>query len=228
MQSGRGARPGGLVAVEFQEWLRCRAIPAICAFCMANFKEHGHPPWFSWSKYQQLCAAMDRAPSGMEPLYLLSLDADARHTMNDLWAQIDNPPAPGEKPPPLVDRRDIPPGQPGHIPLHPIYNYVPSAPRIPDVLQFPIESTFSSVKRVFRAELKKIRAQERKPTTAEMVKAIERGFEVGARQESIERRFDHAEKNMLVFSGREGTTVEIDGVTYHCTGGNWLPKVLRA
>ena len=224
MQNGTGARPGGLVAVEFQEWLRCRAIPSIKAFCMANFKERGHPAWFSWSAYQRLCAAMDCTPSGMEPRFLLSLDADARHTMKYLWQRIDDPHAAG--PPP--DRREIPPGQLGHIPLYPIYNYVPSAPRIPDVLQFPIESTFSTVKRVFRAELKKIRALKRKPTAAEIVDAMRVGFEVGAVQPAIQHRFENAEKNVLVFKGQLGRSVVIEGVTYHCTGGNWLPAVLRA
>lgn len=223
MQSCGGARPGGLVATEFQEWLRLRCIPGIRQFCKANFKERGHPPWFSWSAYQRLCGALDRTPSGMEPNFLLSLDADARHTMKHMWPEIDHPTPRGMRAPPPADRRLIPAGEEGHIPLHPVYSYAPSAPRIPDVLQFPIESTFSTVKRAFRAELRACKA----PSPRQMVAAMQAGFARGATQPSIEQRFVHAEKNMLVFSGQEGSVVELDGVRYHCTGGNWLPAVLR-
>lgn len=193
---------------------------------MENFTERNHPDWFSWSAYTRLCGALDRHPSSMEPQFLLSLDCDSRHSMKHMWPGIDRP-APhrtrASKPPTPPDRRLIPAGQPGHIPLHPIYNYVPSAPRIPDVLQFPIESTFATVKRDFRATLR-----GRKSTGArDMVAAMQAAFGRRATQASIERRFEHAERNVLVFSGQEGSVVDLDGVRYHCTGGNWLPAVLR-
>lgn len=221
MQSCTGARPGGLVAVEFQEWLRCAALPRIRAFARANFSEHGHPAWFSWAAYQRLCAAFDLPPSGMEPRFLLALDADARHSMRHMWPQIDRPRAP---PAPPQDRRLIPAGQAGHIPLHPVYNYVPSAPRVPDAIQFPIESVFSGVKVQFRRILRSLpNARAR-----DMVAAMTEAFERSATPDSIRHRFEHGERNMRVFCGEDGSVVVIDGVSYHCPYGGWLPAVLRA
>ena len=237
MQSCGGARPGGLVATEFQEWLRCRALPAIKDFARANFRERRPPEWFSWSAYKRLCAGFDRAPSAMEPQFLLALDADARHTMNDMWPAIDarmqigTPLTQNEPPMQRQDRRLIPTGHPGHIPLHPVYNYTPSAPRVPDAVQFPIESVFSSVKRRFRARMRDLAAARGGGgvvRSGDMFAAVEASFQEGATALSIHNRFMHAERNMRVFSGEEGSVVTIDGVTYHCTGGNWLPAVLRA
>lgn len=224
MQSCGGAAPGGLVATEVQEWIRCRAIPGIIGFCKANFKERGHPDWFSWSVYTRLCQCMGGGPSAMEPRFLLSIDCDARHTMRNMWPEIDHRTTRGRKAATPQDRRLIPAGQEGHIPLHPVYNYMPSAPRIPDVLQFPIESMFSTVKRYYRDRL----AGVAKPTARQMVVAMREAFAEKATQHTIRRRFEHAEKNMRVFSGKVGSVVEIDGVKYHCTGGNWLPAVRRA
>lgn len=197
---------------------------------MENFTERNHPRWFSWSAYQRLCAAFDCIPSSMNSPFLLSLDCDSRHTMKHMWPAIDSPAAPvtrgrtsSSRPRAPQDRRLIPAGQPGHIPLHPIYNYAPSAPRIPDVLQFPIESTFATVKQEFRAALKRCKS----PGAKEMVDVMYAAFAQCATQATIQRRFEHAERNVLVFSGQEGSVVDLDGVRFHCTGGNWLPKILR-
>eukprot|EP00892_Ulva_mutabilis_P005570 jgi/Ulvmu1/3385/UM016_0001.1 len=157
----------------------------------------------------------------MEPHFLLSLDSDSRHSMRHMWPDIDHP---EHAPHPAQDRRDIPAGQPGHIALHPTYNYVPSAPRVPDCIQFPIESLFAAVKREFRRLINAIPND----TARDMFDAMHAAFERAATQASIERRFDHAERCMVVFSGEIGSIVELDGVVYHCVQGGWLPKVLRA
>lgn len=224
VQSASGAAPGGFVATEFQEYMRVRVLPAIRQFARDNFREREHPPWMSWSSYRRLCAAVDRVPSAMDPMFLLSLDADSRHSMKHFWPAIDRPDVPARSLPPPPDRRLLPEGSQGYIHIHPEHNYVPSAPRVPDSVQFPIESMFSGVKRAFRAFVRDPEAC----TAGEMWLGIQAAFQDSATAESIKRRFEHAEKNMRVFSGVEGQTVQIEGVQYHCTHGNWLPSVLRA
>jgi len=173
----------------------------------------------------RLCAAADRFPSAYDPMFLVSLDSDSRHNMNHYWPAIDRqrrglqPDWPAQ----MADRRLLEPGTPGYIDCSPLYNYLPNAPRMCDATQFPIESLFAAVKRRFWKILKgRVHA-----STQEMMCAIRQAFAEAADRESITRRFEHAERNMRVFSGLPGQTVELDGVQYYCTHGSWLPKELR-
>lgn len=208
------------MATEYQEWFRLRALPEIKKRARENFLQYGHPDWFDWSVYADLCGAVGHIPSGISPFFLVSQDCDPRHTMKYFWACIDAGLRPHAH---IPDRRDIPEGHKGHIPIDKVKNYVPTAPKVPDAMQFAIESIFAPVKRRYSALL----AGYNEVTPANMVWAIERAFEEVATPSSIKNCFVHCEENMRIFCGKEDETVTVDGTVYHCTHGNWLPKCRR-
>ena len=224
MQTAEGVAPNGFVEVEFQEWLRLRAIPAIRDACKEHFKEHGHPCWFSWKVYQDLCAAVGHVHSGADPLFLLSLDSDPRHGMAYKWLKIDHRKRTGNTyKRKLPDRRDIPKGEPGHIPLDKHKNYVPSAPKVPDAHQFPIESLFAAIKKKYHSIL----GENKHPEPDEMWAAIEQAFREVAGQSTVQHCFEHGDDNMRLFAADHETEMHLGQWRCLGTNGKWLPKPRR-
>lgn len=205
------------MATEFQEWFRLRALPSIKEMAGMHFKKDSSPAWFKWSLYTDVCAAVGHLPTRYEPFFLVSLDCDPRHSMAHYWPAIDSPvPVHGRR----QDRRSMLKGDLGYIPINKVYNYVPAAPKVPDCVQFPVESLFASIKRRYFSLMLK----SPNSTPKEMVSVIKRAFAEVATPELIRNCFRHGEENMQIFMGREGDTVTIDGAVYHCTNGNRLPK----
>ena len=220
LQKCGGERPGGFVATEFQEWFRLKALPGIQKAARENFLQYKGPEWFNWSSYASLCAAVGHVHSGNNPFFMISQDSDPRHSMKYWWSKID---AGKEIAGTIIDRRDIPAGQPGHIPIDKVKNYVPTAPKVPDSLQFAIESVFAPVKTRYYTLLHGLQHI----TPADMVWAMERAFDEVATPETVKKCFHHCEENIRIFCGKEDESVRLGGVQYHCTHGNWLPKVRR-
>lgn len=221
MQRCGGASPSGLVAVEFQEWFRLEALPAIKQLAQDNFHQGNREPWFSYKDYSNLCRAAGRDPKDRtNPMFLVAQDCDSRHSMRHFWPNIDaRRPQRG----PTMDRRDIPLGESGCIPIDKECNYLPSAPKVPDCIQFPIESTFAAVKKVF----KKLVKQKEPSTAAELYALIQESFDKGATKETIFNCFKHAEGNMQIFAGLENETVTIGNTCFQCVRGNQLCKCRR-
>lgn len=208
------------MAVEFQEWFRLKALPLIRQASRQHFVQYRGPPWFKWSTYQSLCGAVGHVHSGLDPFFMVSQDADSRHSMRYLWQSID-----AGKPPtgPIPDRRDIPSGEEGHIAIDKLKNYVPTAPKVPDSVQFAIESVFAPVK----AKYYRLLGGRDDIAPADMVWALETAFAEVATPQTIQNCFQHCEDNMLIFRGKEDECVTLGGVKYHCTNGNWLPQCRR-
>lgn len=216
MQAAGGARPGGLVADEFQEWFRFRVLPAVWKICQEQFIE-GVNDWFEKKLYQDLCCAVGHEPGNvMEPMFLISLDSDPRHSMKDLGRHSNKLTPKGS----LVDRRTLSVGEVGYIPIDPIKNYVPTAPKVPDCLQCPIEMSFSPVKRHFRGI---VHEPEYKGERG-MVRAMQEAFQLKHTADRIKNCFTHGELAMRVFSGREDEVVVQGDTCYHCTFGKWVPR----
>ena len=220
LQKCTGERPGGFVAVEYQEWFRLRALPAMKRIARENFLEYGGPEWFSYSTYSSLCGAVGHVHSGMNPFFMVSQDCDPRHSMKHFWKAID---AGKRMTSNTIDRRDIAAGLEGHIPIDKVRNYVPTAPKVPDSLQFAIESVFAPVKRRYQSLLH----GRDQISPGDMVWAIDRAFAEVATPATIKNCFDHCEGNVRIFCGKEDESVMLGGVKYHCTHGNWLPKDRR-
>ena len=221
MQSCEGASPAGLVSTEFQEWFRLKALPIMRDLASKHFHPGNRAEWFSFKQYCHFCWAVKKDPYNRhDPMFLVSIDSDSRHTMKHWWPKIDSGQAQRGH---AEDRRDIPFGQPGHIPIDKKINYIPTAPRVPDCIQFPIESMFATVKSKFRLLAKAYKVK----TAHELNVVIKYAFQLAATDELIKNCFRHAEENMRIFSGELEETVTIKGTQFQCTQGNWLPKCRR-
>lgn len=212
------------MATEFQEWFRLRALPAIIAAAQQNFQSVHPPAWFDAAAYKQLCDAAGVPVDCPQPMFLVSQDSDSRHSMTHFWPEIDARSRRSSIPKSAIDRRTIPAGQYGHIGIHPLYNYVPTAPKVPDCIQLPIECLFSPIKHEFHKERRARKLQE--PSV--LMSLVKEVFERDATPERIGKCWDHACKALSVFSALTTETVLIDGVEYSGTHGNVLPKRLRA
>ena len=186
------------------------------------FREHGAPEWFNWKCYQDMCAAVGhtlQTGEGVQPMFLISLDSDSRHGMLYHWLKMDDSNYDG----PVPDRRDIPPGQPGHIPIDKQKNYVPLAKKVQDSMQFAIESIFASVKRAFSV----IAGDRTNLTPAQMWECVQQAFRDGATPEIVQNCFRHGDENMRIFAATEETVVNIQGQDWKGTNGGWLYSVRR-
>lgn len=217
MQSKGGESPAGFVADEFQEWFRLRALPAIKEAAITHFQP-GVNDWFDADAYDELCAAVQFDATGEDPMFVIAQDSDPRHTMTDLGQHSSRRTAKGKP----VDRRCLRRGQKGYIPIDPLRNYVPNAPKVPDCLQFPIESFYGKVKKHYRKQL----ANMDSPTAREMIAAMLKAFVSAQEKDAIKRCFEHGAACMQVLSGFPGETYDYNGKTYHCTYGRWMPKDL--
>lgn len=210
--------PAHLVGEEFSEWFRLRAIPAIEAACRQHF--HRGSPWFKAYKYNKLKAAL--GSTGDKPCFLVSQDSDTRHHCSDMW-EYRRVKATG-KPASIRDRRTLPRGVRGWIDIS-LDNYVPTAKRVPDCIQSPIEMLFSGWKREAR------NAYKQRPDNGwkAWVECIEHAFHSWVAKQSLVKFFEHAEIALQVFSGTEDQTVTVPTrhgqIKIHCTHGDWVPKI---
>lgn len=208
------------MADEFQEWFRFRVLPAIWRLGQQHFRE-GANDWFSKKLYDGLCRAVQYDQRSTIPMFLISQDSDPRHSMLDFGGHSDVRPQRKKKP---IDRRTLKPGVKGCIPIDPVKNYVPSAPKVPDCLQVPIESSFAPVKHFFK---QKMHSQGYQGYQG-ILRAMREAFRDHHTPELIRNCFEHGKLCMNVFSGPEGEPLEANGKIYHCTYGKWLPGELAA
>ena len=203
------------MADEFQEWFRLRALPMMKEAARQNFRK-GKNHWFNQKAYDALCAAVQFCATGESPMFMWAMDSDARHSFKDyqnLGGRGCN-----------MDRRLLPAGTVGHIPVDPVRNQVPHAPKVPDSLQAPIEMFYGPVKRIYRRLLK----DKKDPSPGEMIAAMREAFRLCADSGCIYHCFMHGRVCMQVFSGLENEVVQYKETVYHCTHGKWLPRDLAA
>ncbi len=186
-------------------------------FANRNFVR-GRNGWFNADAYDALVVATGHDPSSPNRKFLVSHDADPRHSFYMSTGQLR---------PKQVDRRNKQEGDIHYIPSDPKKDYVPSAPRVPDCIQCPIEMLFASVKSRYRELLKQLRQQRASIDVDSVVAMMKQAFDEKALIGFIRDCWGHAEKALKVFSAKKGEWVTIDGVEYRATGGNWLPKRLR-
>lgn len=221
VQTKSRAHANGFVAEEFQEWLRLRVLIRIRQLARQHFRERDHEHWFSWKLYRELCDAVGHDHTGWDPMFLLSLDGDPRHCMKDYGGYSNISAFEAGR---YVDRRLIEHGKAGYIPIDPLKNYVPTAHKVPDSLQLPIESFFGPVKRKF----KKLQHRRKENSPHLMIEDIREAIKDAATPEHIRKCFEHGELCMRVLTGKVDEVVHHKGVAYHCTYGKWLPRALRA
>lgn len=219
MQTKTGHVPAHLVSEEVSEWLRLRAVPAMEKAARENFVPGKHE-WFDERCYQRLRKAM-KWPAN-KTLYLVSADMDTRHACTDMW-EVRRRRAAAEKPGRQRDRRDLERGTVGWIDIS-RDQYIPSAPKVPDTIQQPIETFYSTVKHYVKQEYEKTPEQGWRP----MVQAVDFVYDSRAHADSFAARWDHANTAIQVFAGTEDEEVQVGKRTVKCTHGGWVPKLVRA
>lgn len=211
--------PSHLVGEEFSEWFRLRAIPAMESASRQHF--HRGSTWFNAYKYNKLKSALDWSDD--KPCFLVSHDSDTRHYYTDMW-EFRRLKATGQKTVAIRDRRTLPRGVRGWIDIS-LDGYVPTAKRVPDCIQSPIEMMFSGWKREAR------KAYKRRPDRGwkAWVECIDSAFNTWVAQQELVKYFQHADHALKVFSGTEDKVVSVptshgDRIL-HCTHGGWVPKI---
>jgi hypothetical protein len=126
------------------------------------------------------------------------------------------------------DRRTIKPGHAGWVDLDKGSDFMPTAPKVPDTLQQPIEMIFGIVKRLFR----KLMAER---AGGVKWRAVYDDF-IAAWAEKVdpalcERCFNHAMTAIKIWMTPRDEMVTIDTahgqVEVLGTGGGWVPKKYR-
>lgn len=228
MQKTNGELVNGLCAIEWQEWIRLRAYPAMQE--TANMLFCKDSEWFSQTLYEELVTATRH--SGANKKFLVSHDQDGRHsyyhhTTDPALLKHGGAKASREG---KVDRRDLPPGR-LHIPLIPVADYVPIAMKVPDCVQSPVEMFFATVKRHFRGKLSEYRAANvasGKACPPGVVADIAlQSFANAGTPELVRSCWEHARKSLLVWTTPIGEWVQIGSFHVQGSGGNWVHKKYR-
>ena len=219
MQTKTGAVPTHLCGEEVSEWLRLRVVPAIQKAVAEHFQPNKNE-WFDEAKYQELRQAMQWPEN--KPLFLLSADMDPRHSCTDMW-EIRRRKAEGVRPGKQRDRRDLTRGTYGWMDISRM-QYIPSAPKVPDTIQQPVESFFGTLKTLVRKEYQGKDGNGWRP----MVAAVDKIFQEWAPTDSFAKRWEHACNAIAVFAGEKDDWVQIRRRWIKCTHGGWVPKLVAA
>jgi hypothetical protein len=191
MQNMRGHTPQAFCAMEYQEWMRCRAIPAMDAVAASEFRMYANS-WFGAQElafYRRLQKACDHPSHRKRPCALIAADQAPTHC----WVDVDHYIEFKTK----RDRRDIPALQRGHIALDKERDFMPTAPKVPDTLQQPIEMIFATVKREVR---KRLAARPGAVTWQHIWEDIQAVWREKVNAALCESCFDHALKAIKIWS----------------------------
>ena len=212
--------------MEFQEWFRLRALPAMQNCADRNFmRKPGFPEhWFSTaeaSSYARLVHAT-QFQSMYHKKYLISHDQDSRHSMKHY------PPTRAGRRGKPIDRRSLPNRSPLRISVDVLKDYVPTAPRVPDCIQSPIEMFFAPVKTRFRALLEEHRRQGCTSNFDVVMQKALQAFKENGTADRGTRCWRHAiEKSLRIFATPAGEWLKIGEADVMGTGGDWVPKKYR-
>jgi hypothetical protein len=223
VQTTDGKAPSGFTATEFQEWFRLKALPAMQACADRCFlrKPANSSHWFTaamQASYERLVNATEFSHR-FHKKFLISHDQDSRHSYKHYPVTSG-----GHKGKP-VDRRTIPKGRPLHIGVHEKRDYVPTAPRVPDCIQSPIEMFFAPVKGHFKTLMAEHRREGKQSTFEVVVENSLRAFREKGTAEKAGRCWQHAvQKSIVIFATPYKTWITIGEDRVMGVGGNWVPK----
>jgi hypothetical protein len=216
--------PSGFTASEFQEWFRLRALPAMQRCADSTFFRQQGNHWFNAAveaSYQRLVKATQYS-SAWHRKFLISHDQDSRHSMQHYPVTVN-----GKRGKPF-DRRTLPEGKQFHIPVHPKRDYIPTAPKVPDCIQSPIEMFFGPVKTHFRSLLEEHWKQGKQSSFQVVAQLALQAFKDKGAAERAGRCWKHAvDKALPIFAKPYKEWLTIDGELVMGVGGNWVPQKYR-
>lgn len=221
LQTKAGRTPEGHCAHEFQEYLRLVVIPK-CQLLAAYFN---NPK--TRSLYERLQRDLDWCEEEEGQCFMLALDKDKRHSMNDMqhWRFCVNGTGVGE----LRDRRELDKSTHGWIAIS-AKQIVPAGPKQCDTIQAPVEMAMSQIKRRARALLPPLGQR----TGGMICNAIREAAEYVS-IDNVKAYWAHARKAIRVWAADEDAVIEVwlsrNNYTapylFKGTRGGWVPKLLR-
>lgn len=154
--------------------------------------------------------------------FLISHDQDRRHSMLHYPATVS-----GKRGKPF-DRRTVAGGGSLQIPVDIQKDYIPTAPRVPDCIQCPIEMYFAPIKVYFRKLLAQQRRAGQQSSFQLVAQLAEQAFNEKGGIERAGSCWQHAvEKALRIFATPYRTWITIDGERVMGVGGNWVPGKYR-
>ena len=189
MQTKKGSKPKGHIAEEWQEYYRLCLLPKLQK--LGEKLRQRHATTVSNAKRD-----LDWKAANGE-LVLISDDKDRRHThtsMPHYRAAIKR----GVKQPKLIDRRNIRRGRKGWTMLSDKH-HVPTASKVQDCIQQPVECIISPIKRHVHKLLKK----SNKRTGRDIVEAVQESTK-RIKAESIRGAFNEGEVAIRQFAAPRG------------------------
>lgn len=230
LQKTNGDPCNGLCAIEFQEWIRLSAYPAMQR--TANELFCRDRPWFSQTLYDDLCFATGYHAVGGNKKFLVTHDQDRRHsyfmhTDDEKVLRAGGARLRDGK----VDRRCLPAGSEFNIPLSPVRDYVPIAMKVPDCVQSPVEMFFAIVKWRFKKLLAEHRSEHvasgQASAPGKVAELAFQSFEEVGTKELVKACWFHARKSLLIWTTPVREWVQIDGWDVQGTGGGYVHKKYR-
>lgn len=174
--------------------------------------------------YNQLMRDLDWDEEEFGPCFLLAMDKDRRHSFVDYrhYRNERQNTGRGKK----RDRRELEYGQGDHIQFQD-RQLIPSAQRVPDTIQQPVELCVGWIKRRVRKTLKGVH----KLTFEHLRDAVVDACEELNATDHIKSFWDHATKAIAIFAAEEGkkvkVTVKNKEKIFHGTRGGWVQKQAR-
>lgn len=209
--------------MEFQEWFRLRALPAMQACADRHFFRRPQDPlhWFSASMQQSLERLIwaTQFDSSCHKKFLISHDQDSRHCM------LHYPVTPSGKRGKPFDRRAVKAGKQLHIPVHAVRDYVPTAPRVPDCIQSPIEMFFAPIKTHYKKLMTEHRKQGHSSSFSVVEQMSRQAFRDKGGADRVFKCWEHAvNKSLRVFATPYKQWITVGDDRSMGVGVNWVPK----
>lgn len=228
VQRKDGMDAHGLVGTEVQEWWKWELFPACqraADLYFNNSATNGNWTDHDTKMYNQITKMVGWNTREWGMFWMLLGDHDVRHTWfaHVLWRLH------GEN----VDRTTLPKTHRLYIAFNRAVQEAPSAPKVPDCIQQPIELVYSKVKPAVKAMKKAFFESEgRQPTSYELADMSVRASKEKITPELASACFRHAETSIKVFSGRTDQTVKYQRGAkeweVHCTAGGLVPRIVAA
>ena len=204
--------------------MRLKVIPTLRRSARAHF-----PFRSSAGQYEQLQRDLDWDEGESGPCYMLSMDQDRRHTFEDFEffrIQKQHHGKKGRK----RDRRDVEYGQGENINFR-REQLIPTAPKVPDTIQQPVELCIGKINSYVHNWLKDLNTV----TFKDLQEATEAACVVennGLDGAEIRKYWEHACSSIAVFAALRDSPVKVHTHgqlrVFHGTQGGWVQKMLRA
>lgn len=220
MQTLEGKTPCGHNAFEYQEWRRLRVHHA-CATAVNRYFKVGAEgaEWFTSEvakQYDEIKKQLQWNERRDGPFFLISNDQDRRHSWRDMERH--------QLAEPYTDRTTLARGERGHISFNRVKQELPTAMRVPDCIQSPVEMIMG----ITKVEIHKRMAVVREADSFVIAQLIRDVFAEKVTPELVQKCWEHGVRAIRVFCGQLDEHIMISigqrQVKVLCVRGGWVPR----